>query len=223
MKRWPWIIAVLYALLLVVIAIPLVVSAIQPAMGISIPETLLKFFRQWQYWLWLGIMLIAQAIFLRAPVDIAQKRPMSKRTVLLPIVTAGFAAGLLAVGVLFCIGETVMQTQLYTDKNTNFLLWISLGTLIFVWAVWAALFLRRAQHIEPATNIERQCRNLFRGSVLELLIAVPTHIVARYRDYCCAGFATFVGITFGIAVMLFSFGPGIVFLYRERWKKLHPR
>jgi hypothetical protein len=52
---------------------------------------------------------------------------------------------------------------------------------------------------------------------------VPTHIVARARDYCCAGFYTFLGIAFGVAVMLFSFGPGVFFLFAARWKRLHPR
>ena len=48
---------------------------------------------------------------------------------------------------------------------------------------------------------------IFQGSVLELMIAVPTHIVARYRDYCCAGAMTFIGLTMGSSVMLFAFGP----------------
>ena len=63
---------------------------------------------------------------------------------------------------------------------------------------------------------------MLRGSILELLIAVPTHIAARNRDYCCAGFMTFVGLTFGISVMLFSYGPAVFFLYVERWRRLHP-
>jgi hypothetical protein len=71
--------------------------------------------------------------------------------------------------------------------------------------------------------VSRQCRYLLRGSILELLVAVPTHIVARYRNYCCAGFLTFVGIAFGVSVMLFSFGPGVFFLFVQRWKRLHPQ
>ena len=53
-------------------------------------------------------------------------------------------------------------------------------------------------------------------------IAVPTHIVARSRDYCCAGFMTFFGLTMGISVMLFAFGPAVFFLYIDRWRRLHP-
>jgi hypothetical protein len=33
---------------------------------------------------------------------------------------------------------------------------------------------------------------------------------------------TFVGLTMGFSVMLFSFGPGVFFLFVERWRRLHP-
>jgi hypothetical protein len=64
---------------------------------------------------------------------------------------------------------------------------------------------------------------MLRGSILELLIAVPTHIAVRHRNDCCAGFGTFVGLTLGISVMLFSFGPAVFFLYADRWRRRrHP-
>lgn len=72
--------------------------------------------------------------------------------------------------------------------------------------------------MEPRGLILRQSRYLFRGSILELVVAVPAHILARHRDYCCAGAQTFIGIAFGISVMLFSFGPGVLFLCAERWR-----
>jgi hypothetical protein len=81
----------------------------------------------------------------------------------------------------------------------------------------------RSSRTVPATDvITQQCRYLLKGSILELLIAIPTHIVARARDYCCAGFYTFIGIAFGISVMIFSFGPGLFFLFAARWKRLQP-
>jgi hypothetical protein len=76
--------------------------------------------------------------------------------------------------------------------------------------------------MEPRDFVSRLCKSLLKGSILELLVAVPTHIVARCRDYCCAGAMTFVGLTLGMSVMLFSFGPGIFFLFAARWRRLHP-
>ena len=68
-----------------------------------------------------------------------------------------------------------------------------------------------SRNTEPADLVSRQCRALLKGSVLELLVAVPTHVVARYRDYCCAGFLTFIGLTMGVSVMLFAYGPAVFF------------
>jgi hypothetical protein len=58
--------------------------------------------------------------------------------------------------------------------------------------------------------------------VLELLIAVPTHIVVRRRDECCAGIATGVAICIGVAVMIVAFGPSVVLLYYRRWNQITP-
>jgi hypothetical protein len=60
---------------------------------------------------------------------------------------------------------------------------------------------------------------LLRGSILELLIAVPSHVIVRQRDDCCAPFATFWGIVTGISVMLISFGPGVLFLFAARIRR----
>jgi len=67
-----------------------------------------------------------------------------------------------------------------------------------------------------------QAALMLRGSIIELLIAVPTHIVSRSRDYCGGGFMTFIGLTLGISVMLFSYGPAVFFSYVDRWRRLHP-
>jgi len=89
------------------------------------------------------------------------------------------------------------------------------------WIIWAVIFYRMSRTNSPADVVSTQCNYLIKGSILELLIAVPTHIVARSRDYCCAGFMTFFGITMGIAVMLLAFGPSVFFLFVNRWKRLH--
>jgi hypothetical protein len=60
---------------------------------------------------------------------------------------------------------------------------------------------------------------LLRGSILELLIAVPSHIVARRRGDCCAPLLSFWGIATGVTVMLLAFGPGVFFLLVERVRR----
>jgi hypothetical protein len=73
------------------------------------------------------------------------------------------------------------------------------------------MFLRRSS--DPVTRVVSW---LLRGSVLELLIAVPCHIIARRRDECSAPQMTSFGIATGIAIMLLSFGPSVLLLYKKR-------
>jgi hypothetical protein len=84
-------------------------------------------------------------------------------------------------------------------------------------------FHRITRDAEPDAAVPRLQRFLKRGSILELLVAVPTHVVARHREYCCAGVMTFFGLSCGVAVMLFAFGPAVYFLFAERWRRLHPQ
>ena len=71
--------------------------------------------------------------------------------------------------------------------------------------------------------LKRVTRWLLRGSILELLIAVPSHVIVRRRDDCCAPAGTFWGIATGISIMLLCFGPGVFFLFVERFNRLKPK
>jgi hypothetical protein len=77
-----------------------------------------------------------------------------------------------------------------------------LKKVVPVWAVWRIIFHRTDRDTAPTDGITKQCSYLLkgRGSILELLVAVPTHLAARARNYCCAGFSTFLGIAFGVSV-----------------------
>jgi len=52
---------------------------------------------------------------------------------------------------------------------------------------------------------------------------VPSHVIVRRRDDCCAPAGTFWGIATGISVMLLCFGPGVFFLFVERFQRLKPK
>jgi hypothetical protein len=96
-------------------------------------------------------------------------------------------------------------------------------TVLAFWAVWALVFFRRCAGDEPDALLKRATNWLLRGSILELIIAVPSHVIVRRRDDCCAPIGTFWGIATGISVMLLCFGPGVFFLFVERCKKLQPK
>jgi hypothetical protein len=60
---------------------------------------------------------------------------------------------------------------------------------------------------------------LLRGSVLELLIAMPALVIRRRHHDCSAPLETSFGITSGIAIMLLSLGLTIVLLYKKRMER----
>jgi hypothetical protein len=200
---------------LVVLTVPVTLLAFAPKANVM---EIVEGYCYLPYWLWVGVMVLAQAALLVVPVRIAKERPVARRSLLWPIVTAGLMIGGLAVGAMYSLYEFAMRDK----ASSGWFWWAGVGSGVVIWGVWAVLFYRASRAANPSDVISRQCRLMLRGSILELLVAVPTHIVARSRDYCCAGFMTFIGLTLGISVMLFSYGPAVFFLYVDRWRRLHP-
>lgn len=211
MKYWSLLVAALYALVLLVLFVPLGFLGLDHLMSLQEIQEMVS---SWQTWLILFLLFIAQFCLLRIPVQLAHGRPLSKRPVIITMIAAGFAMALLVFGGALSIYE--FATQLKSSS-----LWLCPVLAIGSWMFWSIFFYRSSKLGELDTRLTRLKKHLVTGSILELLIAVPTHIVARNRDYCCAGLLTFVGLTAGISVMLFAFGPAVYFLFVERWKRLH--
>jgi hypothetical protein len=214
MKRWAFVVAGLYVLILAVLTVPVGLLAFAPKARLTeVAEAYVSFL----FWLWLGVMGLAQAALLVVPVRLASRRPLSRRSLLWPVTTAGLMMGGLATGAVYSVGEFIARGGL-----PGWFAWAGIFCGIIFWCLWAMWFYLGSRNAEPENVVSRQCQLMLRGSILELLVAVPTHIVARSRDYCCAGFMTFIGLSLGISVMLFSFGPSVFFLYVARWRRLHP-
>ncbi len=214
MKRWAVLVVALYFLILIAITSPLFFAAF---FSLKATTSVLAPFFEWPYWAAIAVFVAAQAVMLLVPVDLSLQRPKSQRRVLWLILSAGLMMGVLGMGATLSINEFIRQGN--ADSTNAAVPW---GVLLGLWALWTIVFYRTSRDVPAADVITQQCRYLLRGSILELLIAIPTHIVARARDYCCAGLYTFIGLAFGISVMLFSFGPGVFFLFAARWKRLQP-
>jgi hypothetical protein len=112
-------------------------------------------------------------------------------------------------------GSTVMPNPSGLDYTFG-----AIAAVAMLWLIWAIIFYFFAKTDDPDALVKRGTCWLLRGSILELLVAVPSHIIIRNRDTCCAPFGTFWGITTGLSVMLLSFGPGVFFLFAERFARL---
>lgn len=214
-KRWAWIVAGLYVATLAVLTLPVCWVAFGPN-NLNWGDVF-RLYISWQYWAWLALMFAGQFALLAVPVRVVSGRPATKGALWPTVLTGGLMAGALFVGGVYSILEFIFR-----EHSAGWWPEAALLAGLAIWIVWAVIFFRMSRRTGPLDLVSQQCRWLLRGSILELLIAVPTHIVARSRNYCCAGVMTFIGLTAGISVMLFSFGPAIFFLYLERWRQLHP-
>ncbi|MEY2427678.1 MAG: hypothetical protein QOJ40_563 [Verrucomicrobiota bacterium] len=215
MKRWALIVLALYLLIMAALTLPLVELATFPSPKFS---EAVQIYGYGAYWCWVGVMLLVQLLLLTVPVRIAERRPVTRRSLWLPVLTSGLMMGALILGAAFALLEFGFR-----EHTPAWLQYGAMALAVLLWCIWTVVFFRLSRNADPAGVISRQCRLLLKGSILELLIAVPTHLVARHRTYCCAGFMTFLGLTLGISVMLFSFGPAVFFLYVDRWRRLHPQ
>ncbi len=219
MKRWAIVVAILYGLILLALtSVGMLVAWPLDKVGL---QGLMDTYTSWIFWSLLLLLVLSQAALLAVPVRMAQRRPVTRGAVWPTILAGGLAAGLLAFGAAAAIFGFAFGDE-QPGEDGEWTVRIALAAGVLLWAVWTFVFYRWARSLTSADLLARQRKGLFRGSILELLVAVPTHIVVRQRDTCCADGITFVGIVCGMAVMLFAYGPAVFFLFAARWRRLHP-
>jgi len=236
MKRWALATVSFYLLALLVLTVPMILIAFYGAAGIK-AGTAVKIFTEWGYWLWLTVLVAGQALLLLLPLKITQRRFIPRRTLVVPcIVTAFLLANLFIAGIvdILCAAfdEKWINAFLYlipfsqdiNDPNVvPQVIIMAFVTLLAFWVVWTIIFRHYADSDDPESLLKRVVRWLLTGSILELLVAVPSHVIVRRRDDCCAPIGTFWGIATGLAIMLLCFGPGVFFLFHKRFKRLQPK
>jgi hypothetical protein len=225
--RWPFVTIVLYGTFFVLVVVPALWGVFawlghEDQMDFSeIPEVYQWLYSgqsgAWIFWLVFAGAIASQACLLIIPVRITHERPKPRRGIWLTAIGAGFLLSLLVLGMLFGILSAITG-----DGWLEYAGWPLLGALVGNWLVWMIVFRLFARKTDPQNFHRRVVKWLMRGSILELLIAVPSHIIVRHKDVCCAHMSTAAGLATGLAVMFFAFGPGIYYLYAERIKSKKP-
>lgn len=243
MKRWAILTVFLYIAALLLLTFP-VVYILSYRKGYLVQQAVDAYFF-WGFWLWLALLAAGQALLLLVPIDLSRRRLPSRRKLKVPFIVGTFFLGMLCLA-----GVVSLLCAIFRDAGLNifycqdWLIWIYnafhhdpaqyvrstdiqsiwplLWPLLASWSVWAFIFRRAALRDDPDAMIKRLTRWLLRGSILELLVAVPSHVIVRRRHDCCAPVGTFWGIATGISVMLLCFGPGVYFLFVERFQRLKP-
>jgi hypothetical protein len=203
-RRPKWVLAILitYALLILGVILVIVIPLAQQRDSLLTPAAIS-----------IALLMVGQTSLIFVPVRVASRRPLTRRSLWFPLIGSGLMAGILVLGGGLALWE---YFNFHSDESG----WTIVTIAICSWIAWSIIFWRMAATRDPASIASRLHRYLLAGSVLELLIAVPTHILVRQRKECCAGMATGIGICAGVAVMLLAFGPSIGFLYYKRWKQV---
>jgi len=237
MKRWAVLTVLFYAVVLVLLTIPVIWIAFNVATNKGLDwHSCAAIMTCRGYWTWLAVMMAGQALLLLLPIHIAERRLPARRPLAVPvIVTAFFLAnlGFAALLSLLCLGFREDGPDFFgyflpfkPDQTSPSNLQTTFGAVVIVlalWIIWAVIFRGFAKADPAETLLKRAVRWLLRGSILELLVAVPSHVIVRRRGDCCAPAGTFWGIATGISIMLLCFGPGVFFLFVERCRRLQPK
>ena len=99
------------------------------------------------------------------------------------------------------------------------------AVMLLLWIAWAIVFFIYWRQGDRYTQLGKMIRGLFVGSLLELLVAAPVQAFTHERDcYCARG--SYTGLVFGVTVLLWCFGPGVILLFvreKVRRERLAPR
>jgi hypothetical protein len=216
MRKWGILLSVFYALIVVGMLIPGAVFLSPENGGTSkFLDDLGDVYREGMVWVFTSMVVVSQALLLFLSVDTSQKRLKPQAHVWVSCAVASVLTALMVYGVVLCIGVGIHGDKfldaIEAGIATRTRVLLGVGILWVVWAVVFYTYMRNKSEV-----VSRIVSWLLKGSVLELLIAVPCHVLVRRRHQCCAPLATSFGIATGIAIMLLSFGPSVLFLFKKR-------
>jgi hypothetical protein len=213
MRKWGILVSAFYGLILLCLILPgfIFFSGLSHDSGswgrdlteaLQIPIVLLP----------LGIFILGEVLLLFVSVDTSFKRLKPRAHILVSCAVTAILMALLTAAGVWSLGFGVAgsnwgKTYFPTDG-------IILSFCAGLWVFWGILFYSYLRN--SSTTVNRLVSWLLKGSVLELLIAVPCHIIVRRRGECSAPIVTSFGIATGIAIMLLTFGPSVLFLYKKR-------
>jgi hypothetical protein len=215
MRKWGILISVFYALIVLGLLVPGAVFLYGDK-----SSSWREFFggvggvySAWLSWIPIGIVLAGQALLLFLSVDTSRKRLKPRAHILVSSSLTAILLALLTFAALLSLAAGV-----YGDKLDDSFFFNSeakvVGMCGLLWLFWGILFYL---YFRNSTELlTRAVTWLLRGSILELLVAIPCHVIVRRRQECSAPAATSFGIATGIAIMLLSFGPSVLLLYKKR-------
>jgi hypothetical protein len=136
------------------------------------------------------------------------------------VLAAAYMAMMLSVGGIAIVLELFhLWGELFDDSRWQ--IPFTAG-VVALWILWAAIFYshwRKGSHFEQLRAVAHA---LLVGSLLELLIATGVYVWKTDEDNCWCARGSYTALVFSATVMLWAFGPGLLFLFlREARYRRH--
>lgn len=220
MRKWGAVITVCYALILLLLVLPAAVMMLgYKNLGGNLIRSILDSYKEWLVWAPVGILVAGEALLLFLSVDTSFKKLKPRAHIAVSCLVTATLWALLSGAAILSLGVGIYGDHFgghFFDNGFNILAcWFAL------WVVWTIIFYLYFRN--SSALISRATSWLLKGSVLELLIAVPSHVIVRRRDDCSAPVVTSFGIATGISIMLLCFGPSVLLLYKKRLNEYSSR
>jgi hypothetical protein len=158
----------------------------------------------------LGLLTLFQAAFVFVAGTRDLIRPVRRPRLVVPMLVFAAATLLLVFGFYIATAELLdPYVDAVPDTTAGQFLIVVLG---LQWLVWVGIVWVYAVRWPRVIFFARVVQMLLAGSLFELLVSIPAHLVVSRRPGCFVGLGTMLGIIAGIVVLAFTCGPAAVWL-----------
>jgi hypothetical protein len=205
MKNWGLVVTAAYFVILLSLLLPVLSVLFGTRLEFG------KVYGTWGMYVFVGFFTAAEGLLLFLSADVSRKKLKPRTHIAVSGILAGLFTAVLVALVPLSVGLAWRGDNLF--DRPDFPVW-TLFVAPALWVIWSIVFYAYLRGTSDC--VSRLTSWLLKGSVLELLIAVPCHVIVRRRDDCCAPVVSGWGIVTGIAIMLLAFGPSVMFLVKKR-------
>jgi len=166
------------------------------------------------------VTVIAQTVFIFGAGTANLCTPIRKRRLVIPIIIAAVMMAVLVAGITLALGDLFWGDVRVEEPGDEDWFVYDFWTIVALsWLAWAVIFFIWGVKTERYRTVRNFISTMLAGSLISLFISIPSHIIVSKRPGCLVGLGTFLGITSGIFVMLWAFGPGVILLFLREKRK----
>jgi len=225
MRHWGIVVSLFYLVVLVGLLLPsfilLIVEGdiltvfVDVYKGLIVPDSIFPSegaTGMWVAYTWIFFLSGGQVLLLFLTIDTTWRLRRRRSHLALTVALSAFLFAVLCLAVYFSVLDTMdSKSRRIFDPEGPIVLF---AWCLSLWMAWAIVFYIYCKN--TSLYVDKAVSWLLKGSILELLIAVSAHVVARQRNECTHPIGTSLGIVTGLAIMLMCFGPGVLALLRKR-------